>query len=256
MTSITLSKDGDAKYPYILTTPRGVVKAAKILHCSNGFSGHLLPKLRGPIFPCRLSMSTQKPGAQWENRPYAWLFHTKQSWDPSTTLSELGLFWMQQNAKSGDLFVGGDIQRIDDYLSSDDSLISADSVNNQTTILPKRLFEKGWNNPMTNSTLSSATAMHRMWSGIIAMTADQVPIVGEVPKSISGRKLNGGEWIAAGFNGYGMCQAWLSGQAIARMALGEPRPEWLPEVYLSTEKRLGDETKMGAKAALASFFSR
>jgi glycine/D-amino acid oxidase-like deaminating enzyme len=256
VTSITVSKEGDAKYPYTLTTPRGVVKAAKILHCSNAFTGHLLPKLRGSLFPCRLSMSTQKPGAQWGNRPYSWLFHSKQSWDPSTTLVEQGLYWMQQNAESGDLFVGGDIQRLDDFLSSDDSIISADSVANLTTLLPKRLFEKGWNNPMTDNTLSSATAMHRIWSGIIAMTADQLPIVGEVPTSLSERKVNGGEWVAAGFNGYGMCQAWLSGQAIARMALGEPTPEWLPEVYLSTEKRLGDEAKMGAEAALASFFSR
>jgi glycine/D-amino acid oxidase-like deaminating enzyme len=169
---------------------------------------------------------------------------------------EQGLYWMQQNAETGDLFVGGDKQRLDDFLSSDDSIISSDSVGNLTTLLPKKLFNEGWTNPITNDTLSSATALHRIWSGIIGMTADQLPIVGSVPTSVSDRGIERGEWIAAGFNGYGMSQAWLSGQAIARMALGEPKPEWLPDVYLSSEKRLTDETNMGAEAALASFFYR
>ncbi|KAE8157277.1 FAD dependent oxidoreductase-domain-containing protein [Aspergillus tamarii] len=233
--SVTID-EADNEYPYILTTPRGTVRAAKVFHCTSGFTGHLLPKLRGAIFPCRLSMTTQKPG-------------------PHTTLVEQGLYWMQQNAETGDLFVGGDLQRLDDFLFSDDSLISADSARNLTDLLLKRLFKEGWTNPITNTTMSSTTALHRVWSGILSMTADQVPIVGSVPTSISGRNVEGGEWIAAGFNGYGMSQCWLCGEAIARMALGEPKPEWLPDVYLSAEKRLGDEASMGPEAALASFFA-
>lgn len=255
MISITVSADSNAQYPYVLTTPRGTVRAAKVLHCTNAFSGHLLPKLRGPLFPCRLTMSTQKPGPQWGNRANSWLFHTKQDYDPETTLVEQGLYWMQQNAETGDLFVGGDRQRLDDFLSSDDSVISADSAGNLMSLLPKRIFDKGWTNPVTNETLSAGTSLHRIWSGIIGMTADQLPIVGSVPVSFSDRTIEGGEWIAAGFNGYGMCQAWLSGEAIALMALGEPKPEWLPDVYLSSEKRLTDKT-MSPDAALESFFNR
>ncbi|KAJ5249827.1 hypothetical protein N7489_000237 [Penicillium chrysogenum] len=256
VTSITISSDAVTAYPYVLTTPRGTVRAAKVFHCVNGFTGHLLPKLRGPLFPCRLSMSTQKPGPQWGNVPYSWLFHSKQSWDPNTTLVEQGLYWMQQNAQTGDLFVGGDLQRLDDFLSPDDSIISADAVGNLTNLLPKKIFTEGWTNEITNTTLSSTTAIQRVWSGIIGMTADQLPIVGSVPSSVSDRKVEGGEWVAAGFNGYGMSQAWLSGQAIALMALGQPKPDWLPEVYLSSEKRLTDKARMGDEAALASFFNR
>ncbi|KAL3952180.1 hypothetical protein ACCO45_013897 [Purpureocillium lilacinum] len=227
VTSITVSHASDSAYPYTVVTPRGTVRAAKIFHCVNGFTGHLLPKLRGALFPCRLSMSTQKQGPQWGNRAYSWLFHSKQSWDPSTTVVE-----------------------------QDDSVISGDSARNLTTLLSQKLFSKGWTNPITNNTLSSTPALHRLWSGILGMTADQVPIVGELPASVSGRKHEGGEWVAAGFNGYGMCQAWLCGQAIARMALGESKPEWLPDVYLSTEQRLTDEAHMGPDAALTSFFLR
>jgi glycine/D-amino acid oxidase-like deaminating enzyme len=178
------------------------------------------------------------------------------SYDESTTVTEQGLYWMQQNAETGDLFVGGDIQRLDDFLSSDDSVISADSTGNLTTLLPNKLFNEGWTNSITNNTLSAGTSLHRIWSGIIGMTADQLPIVGSVPTSVSERNIEGGEWVAAGFNGYGMCQAWLSGQAIATMALGGPKPEWLPDVYLSSERRLTDRVNMGQEAALASFFFR
>lgn len=163
---------------------------------------------------------------------------------------------MQQNAETGDLFFGGDLQRLDDFISSDDSVISADSAANLVSLLPKKLFSKGWTNPLTNATLSSGTALQRIWSGIISMTADQLPIVGSVPTTVSDRNIRGGEWIAAGFNGYGMSQCWLCGQAIARMALGEPKPEWLPDVYLSTEKRLSDEAAIDPDAALTSFFMR
>ena len=56
VTSVKVSPE-DSAYPYLLTTPRGVIRAAKVFHCTNGFTGHLLPKLRGPIYPCRLTMS-------------------------------------------------------------------------------------------------------------------------------------------------------------------------------------------------------
>ena len=256
VTAIALSNEPNDAHPYVLQTPRGTVRAAKVFHCVSGFTGHLLPRLKGALFPCRLSMSTQQPGPQWGIRPYAWLFHVPQSYDPSTTLVEQGLYWMQQNAETGTLFVGGDIQRLDDYITSDDSFTSSDSVRNLTTLLPKRLLDQGWTNTFTNAPLSSATALHRVWSGILSMTPDQVPIVGSVPESVSGRDHTGGEWIAAGFNGYGMSQCWLAGQAIAHMALGEAKPEWLPDVYLSSESRISNQERMGPDAALKSFFER
>jgi glycine/D-amino acid oxidase-like deaminating enzyme len=45
------SRYGQNTFDYVLTTPRGTVRAAKVFHCVNGFTGHLLPKLRGPLFP-------------------------------------------------------------------------------------------------------------------------------------------------------------------------------------------------------------
>jgi glycine/D-amino acid oxidase-like deaminating enzyme len=99
-------------------------------------------------------------------------------------------------------------------------------------------------------------ALHHFWSGIIGVTADQIPIVGKVPTCVSDKNIDGDEWVDAGFKGYGMCQAWLSGQAIACMAMGESKQEWLPDTYLSTKKRLTDNVNMGVEAGIASFFMR
>lgn len=65
-----------------------------------------------------------------------------------------------------------------------------------------------------------------------------------------------GEWVAAGFNGYSMSQCWSCGEAIALMALGQSKPHWLPDPYLSSEWRLGNGAVMDPEAALMSFFQR
>jgi glycine/D-amino acid oxidase-like deaminating enzyme len=252
--SITVAQDSDSAYPYVLTTPRGVIRAAKVFHCVSAFTGHLLPKFRGPVFPCRLTMSAAEPGPQFGNRAVSWLWRIPQTYDPETGLVEQGLYWMQQNAETGDLFYGGDIQKLGDFIAANDSTVSVDAANNLKTLLPKRIFARGWTDPSTGAQISSIEP-HHTWCGILSMTADQLAIVGAVPTSLSGRNIDGGEWVAAGFNGYGMGQCWSSGEAIARMAWGEPKPEWLPDVYLSTEERL-TSPYMSTEAALGSFLQR
>ncbi|KIW12608.1 hypothetical protein PV08_09886 [Exophiala spinifera] len=255
VTSVAVSTDGtNPAYPYVLTTPRGVVRASKVFHCTSGFVGHLLPKLRGPVFPCRLTMACDRPGPQFGNRAVSWLWHVPISWDPETNLVEQGLYWMQQNAQTGDLFYGGDTQKLDDFITSNDTSVSVDAAENLKTLLPGRIFATGWADPDTGAGVTSMNP-RRTWCGILSMTADQVPIVGHVPASLSGRDVDKGEWVAVGFNGYGMGQCWSAGEAIARMALGEDKPAWLPDVYLSGEARLTGAT-MSTEAALQSFFER
>ena len=48
------------------------------------------------------------------------------------------------------------------------------------------------------------------WTGIMGYSRDEVPWVGPVP----GKE---GVFVAAGFTGHGMPNAWLSGKAVARM---------------------------------------
>lgn len=107
-----------------------------------------------------------------------------------------------------------------------------------------------------------------VWSGILGISADMLPWVGRVPKLASGRSEPArrgllqasspclsapGEWISAGFTGEGMVHAWLCGNAVARMVLGDEysgldsirqgstphgRDVPLPDAFVITEKRL------------------
>jgi glycine/D-amino acid oxidase-like deaminating enzyme len=157
------------------------------------------------------------------------------------------LYYTQQNARTGDLSFGGNKAHIEEIINSDDRELSPISKNNVSTLLPK-LFHKRWSERVTGAVQSPC--VHSVWSGIIGSTPDHLPLVGKLPSSVTGRGAEGCEWIAAGYNGYGMVQCWSSGEAIARMALGEPTPQWLPDVYLVTEERLKDEIRMGTEAAL------
>lgn len=117
-----------------------------------------------------------------------------------------------------------------------------------------------------------------LWSGIMGFTPDHVPWVGKLPGSVASHRGNylsaapnspttitanggangangsangahgapgapseaGGEYIAAGFNGYGMPLCWGCGEAVAKMLLGQQDEisEWFPESFRITEQRL------------------
>lgn len=173
------------------------------------------------------------------------------TYDPDSGIFDTGLYYMQQNGHTGDLFFGGNKAHIDEIVNSDDDQLSDLSTINVSTILPK-LFDKRWNDPITG--VAQPPNVHNLWSGIIGNTPDHLPLVGKLPARVTGRGgVDGGsEWIAAGYNGYGMVQCWSTGEAIARMALGESKPEWLPLDYLVTETRLGNEIRMGKEAALGA----
>ncbi|KEF57375.1 uncharacterized protein A1O9_05292 [Exophiala aquamarina CBS 119918] len=168
-------------------------------------------------------MSCDRPGPQFGNRAVSWLWHVPISWNPETNLVEQGLCWMQQNAEAGNLFYGGDTQKLDDYITSNDTSVSIDAPNNLKTLLPQQIFAKGWTDPETGVTIPSMK-LQWTWCGILSMTADQAPIVAPVPARLSGRDVDNGEWAAVEFNGYGMGQCWSAGEAVARMALGEDKP--------------------------------
>ncbi|VDC07026.1 unnamed protein product [Peniophora sp. CBMAI 1063] len=95
-----------------------------------------------------------------------------------------------------------------------------------------------------------------MWTGIIAISVDGRPWVGRVPTKVSersephaslatrvyaskehnARTAPPGEWMAAGYTGEGMTNAWQAGRAVAPLLLGK-EPEELPLPMRVTERR-------------------
>ena len=189
-------------------------------------------------------MSTQKAGADFgqHGNERAWSFSHSGKFDAETVEFETGLYYMNQNPKTGDIFLGGEKVRMDELFVSDDTQVSAVSRENISTLLPK-FFSKGWRE-------NEMPKVRQVWSGIMGFTADHLPLVGKLPLSVTERGAEGGEWICAGFNGYGMPQCWSCGEAVAKMLVGEDVADFLPEVYLATADRLNDPQRMSPEAAM------
>ena len=247
MTKITYDASNET-HPYILATPRGVVRASKVLHATNGYSGHLLPGLRGKIYPLRGTMSTQKPTDAFgqHGREITWSRVGGGGFDGTTNVVDLGLYYFNQNPNSGDIFIGGEKARIDEIFISDDTVTGAPCEENITTKLPK-CFTKGWEDASTHE-------VRKVWSGIMGFTADRLPLIGSLPQSVTNRGREGGEWIAAGFNGYGMPLCWSSGEAVAKMILGQEVSDFLPNSFVITAERL-QSNEMSSTAAIDGLLS-
>lgn len=233
VTAVSFEPEKDKDHPYTINTPRGTVRASKVIHCSNGWTGHLLPNLRGKIFPLRGTMSVQKAGSELPHQggERSWSTIDKPMYDARDGTLTLGLYYITQNATTGDVFIGGEKQKIGEVLNSDDTTISSISKQTLENILPT-IFAKGWPE-------GEAPEVRKLWSGVMGFTPDYVPWVGQIPKDVTGRA-GDGEYIAAGFNGYGMPLCWGCGEAVAKMVLGKEDEvkEWLPESFLIIQKRL------------------
>ncbi|KIW06512.1 uncharacterized protein PV09_02945 [Verruconis gallopava] len=225
----------DARFPYRVTTPRGVVRAARVVYCTNGFTPHLIPRLRGKIFPWRGTMSCQDLGPAFPNAGAArsWSFVSESRVDPELGVPNAGLYYLTQNPTSGRMFLGGENERLENIISSDDGRLNPNSAKKIGHVLPA-LFQN----------VESAPRVEKVWSGIMGFTRDGSPLVGRLPEAVTGRP-EGGEWIAAGFNGFGTGYCFRCGQAVGEMMLGKT-VDWLPDVFYVTKDRLEDSLVSGS----------
>ncbi|KAL2209862.1 DAO-domain-containing protein [Sarocladium strictum] len=226
-----------SNYPYSIETPRGTIRAKQVIHCTNGHAAHLLKPLIGHVYPFRNTMSVQKAGPNLENvgESRSWTGIAKNSLDIDTGMYREGLFYAQQNAHTGDIWVGNEASSLWKTISGDDTTVSAEAVETLINFLPT-YFKEGWPE-------GELPQLRAVWTGIQGHSSDGLPLVGKIPSNASGRS-GDGEWIAGVYNGYGMDKAWLTGEAVARMVAGEDVPEWLPKCFLVSEKRIRERLTM------------
>lgn len=222
----------DDKYPYRLSTPRGEVRAAKVAYCTNGYTGNLLPSLRGSIYPLKGTMTVQDMGPGYENKgdSTSWAVHYEPYPDPKDETFADGLIYGMQNVKTGTMFFGGQKSSMADMLTADDTTLSSSSVTYLQESVSSLFGHESNPDRETSSIVSS-------WSGIMCFSSDGMPLVGQVPSSLT--HTEGGEWVCAAYCGYGMPSAWLAGESLGQMILGRPPQDVLPEAYLITQDRLG-----------------
>ncbi|CAH0055462.1 unnamed protein product [Clonostachys solani] len=229
----------EGKDGYSLTTPRGTIRASKVIHCTNGYAAKLLPNLVGKLYPLRGTMSEQELGPSFpqSGAEYSWTSTGLGNYDKKSDEILVNLWYAQQNPKTRNLFIGGEHQPIKELLNDDDSKISS-SARAHLSVITSKIFHN-----------AEPTSVKRIWSGIMGFTADLFPFVGPLSKEMTGRDGNG-EFIAAGFSGHGMDKCWLCGEAAALMALGEDVPVGFPKPFLVSNRRIQDGTPEAAAKAL------
>ena len=240
---------------YTVETPRGTILARHVIHCTNAHIGHLVPGLRGRIYPVRGQMSAQTPGEKFPSQgtQHSWVFNYERGFDYLTQLPDTQGTNCQMML--GGAFAQSEGRGIADLGVPTDSSLSVYMDIHLSGALSAIFGHENWGNV-------PGPSVQAMWSGNMGFSSDGFPWVGMLPSSLTGRDRPdsanksanppetdrpGAEWVSAAFSGEGMVQAWLCGKALGVMLLcqdGKLNPSrssdisWLPEQMVVTEERI------------------
>jgi len=192
--SISPTEDGK----WLVKTPRGTITAKTLALATNAYTSHLLPSFTQLIVPCRGQMSAliPLPSIAGPNR-----LKTSMGFEGDG----LDDYLIQRPTdKGGHLMFGGGGTLGHRFGITDDSI-----VDEKTAAYLRRELIDAFGLPEREDEKLEMKAV-REWTGIMGFSRDEVPWVGPVP----GKE---GVFVAAGFTGHGMPNAWLSGKAVARM---------------------------------------
>lgn len=173
--------------------------------------------MRERIIPLRGVVNAQMPsaGLEWAGTR-SFVFYPSDSMDAMDYMTQQpmggGVAGSKYPSPSGEMMLGGGVLLsegwIEDVGNTDDGSWNPDTGRHLAGALDEYFA--------TRTRMGDVTAV---WSGIMGMSTDEMPWVGQVPECISGRA-GPGEWIAAGYSGEGMTYSWLSGRALAAMVGG------------------------------------
>lgn len=218
-----------------ITTPRGDIRAAKIVYATNAYTSAILPEFTDKIVPVRGICSHIVPGKspgpslsnsyiiRWSDTKYEYLI-------PRT---------------DGSIVVGGArsmyYHDLDSWYNNvnDDSLI--DLAKDYFDGYMQRVF-RGWED--------SRALTSKVWTGgkllnldtyqsmanneaVMGYSSDGLPHVGQIP----GRQ---NQFVIAGFSGHGMPQIFLSAKGVASMIMDnvDYKSSGVPKLYQATQERL------------------
>lgn len=198
------------------------------------------------MYPRRGTMSVQNPGKYFPDmsRKQSWSLYFTPKLDEATDSVETGRYYCFQNRDTGDLWIGGDRDSISGFISTDDTKIDPTAEENLRSMLPN-LWQDKW--------IKSAGDVRGIWTGVMCYTGDRLPFIGRLPGAATGRR-GSGEWIAGGWNSYGMTNGLRSGSSLAKLVLGEEVP-YLPESYYISTERLSSP-KLRVAEVVRDYFER
>lgn len=173
-------------------TSRGVVAAETVIHCTNAYAAFLLPELTKFIAPRRAQAHTYVPplSVSGENvlKPTMSLRYNLHHFFSVNQLCGSGTFVFGGSSTRSD--ADSSAQLVAETVSFDDSRHCETFAENS-----RREFSDLFPYP-DGMEARPGEGFDQVWTGILGMTADSVPLVGPV----DGLE---GQWICAGFNGHG-----------------------------------------------------
>ncbi|MES0884060.1 NAD(P)/FAD-dependent oxidoreductase [Roseibium sp. SCP14] len=182
---------------HVLKTPRGVVRAKKLLIATNGYSSDDLPRaFAGRYLPVQSNILVTRPMSDDEIGKQGW-WSRQMVCDTRTLLHYFRL--LPDNRML--LGLRGSVRVTEANIAATEAKARADF---------ERMFPE-WRHVETE----------HFWSGLICMTRNLVPFAGPVPGLENA-------WAALGYHGGGVTMAPYAGALIADMALGfsrRPHPD-------------------------------
>ncbi|MBW4462136.1 MAG: FAD-binding oxidoreductase [Nodosilinea sp. WJT8-NPBG4] len=188
---------------FTITTNQGQIQAKAIVYATNALTYHLIPTLKGVIVPVRGQVIATAP--------------TSQLFDFDWYLSNDTGYAIQR--QDGRIIFGGMRWK---------SPTKEIGIEDDSTLEP--LVGEGLKAFLRDTFISLRdVAIEYEWTGIMGFTADENPLIGELPN-------RPGEYISAGYTGHGMPVAIAAGKAIAEQITGSsqtliPKP-FQPERFL------------------------
>lgn len=210
----------------MIETPRGLLKAKKLVYASNGYTAGISRRYVGTIIPCAAAgASVALPSAVFPRLSCTYNINHdahKSSYvnpRPDGTVVVGGGKWLWEQDRSKWYNVWDDSVRMDE-------------VEKHYQGLMEQNFP-GWT--------SNGKPTIKTWTGIIGTTSDGFPHIGEVPGK------EGLQWIIAGFNGFGMLWILVCASAVSKLIKGECDSfagTGLPRLFETTRTRTQTSSKI------------
>lgn len=204
----------------VVNTTRGSIRASRVVHASNGYIGHLLPKLQPYISPVRgnvVRLRIARTESAAPTRTY-WFRYDLQDFD-----------YMIE--RPGDEIIIGRANK-GRRATGDDRVTDIGPVAHLAGIVPNVL-----------TSVKCPVEVLDSWSGILGFTKDGLPLIGIVGDGSR-------QWVCGGYCGLGMIRAWGSAQLLAYMIVDQPLPENSPTSLLMSPARLRGMREMSDRARL------
>jgi gamma-glutamylputrescine oxidase len=169
-----------------VVTNHGTVRAERVLLATDGYTGDLVPEVGALVQPARNQVVATAP-------------LSARHFEAATSARGGMAYWQQTTDRR--LVIGGWRDADLDAENTEEEAVTETVQHAIEAFLAQIL---GVLPPIT----------HR-WAGILGLTPDRLPLVGELP-------YRPGVWTALGYSGHGNVLALVCGEAVAWALLGEP----------------------------------